>query len=420
MFRLPELFLALRHRNFQLYFSGQLISLVGTWMQSTAQAWLVYRLTHSPFLMGLVVFVGLFPAFVLGIWGGVIADRYNKHTMIITTQALEMIQAFLFAAFVLWGNITIWQIFVFVALLGTVHAFDMPLRQSFIVDLVDPDALPSAIALSSSVFNAARIVGPALAGILVAVTSEGYCFLINGVSYFAVLISLFQIKTKRHPHHRHAKNAFESLKEGLAYSYRTYHVRSIFWILTIAVLCGTPYLTFMPIFANDILHSGSRGLGILMGSAGIGAFLGAVSLGAQKEMRGVGKIIALAVCAFGIALVLFALSRNFLFSFAILFVIGFSMMAGMVSSNIMLQLLVPDHLRGRLMSIYATIIVGVVPIGSLLSGWSAKWIGAEKTTIAGGVLAVIAGCWFLFRLPAFKKGVRVTIEEYEKALPLVQ
>lgn len=420
MFRLPAVLLALRHRNFKLYFYGQLVSLVGTWMQSTAQAWLVYRLTRSPFLMGLVGFVGLFPSFVLGIWGGVVADRYDKHTMIITTQTLEMVQAFLFAACVLWGDITLAQIFVFAALLGTIHAFDMPLRQSFIVSLVSAEALPSAIALNSSIFNAARIVGPALAGILVSVTSEGYCFLINGFSFFAVIISLLLIKMRRQEQRRHKKNALDFLKDGLAYAWRTYHVRSIFWMLTAAVLCGTPYLTFMPIFANDILHSGSRGLGILMGGAGIGAFLGAVSLGGKRRIQGLGMIIAIAVCGFGIGLVLFALSRNFYFSFAILFILGFSMMAGMVSSNIMLQLLVPDHLRGRLMSIYSTIIVGVVPIGSLLSGWSAKLIGVEMTTAAGGILALAAGCWFFFRLPAFRKGIRITLDEYEKALPLVQ
>ncbi|HRZ87335.1 MAG TPA: MFS transporter [bacterium] len=418
--RTPGVLRALSYRNFSLYFSGQLVSLVGTWMQSTAQSWLVYRMTHSPFLMGLTVFIGLIPAFLIGVWGGVLADRYNKHTLIIITQTLEMLQAFVFAALVLSGHITIEWIFVLAALLGTIHAVDMPVRQSFIVDLASPEVMPSAIALNSSIFNAARIVGPALAGLFVAVANEGCCFLINGLSFFAVLLSLFLLKLRPHRRQKHLRSAFQQLRDGLSYAYRTPHVRSIFSILTIAVLSGTPYLTFMPIYANDILKSGPQGLGILMGGAGIGAFLGAIAIGGSKKTRYFGTTISLAVCGFGAGLVLFALSRSFAASFCILFTLGFSMMAGMVSSNILLQLLVPDHLRGRLMSIYSTIIVGVVPIGSLISGWAAKRWGVELTTVAGGVLSIFAGAWFQTQLHIFGDGMTATLAQHEKAMPVVQ
>jgi len=383
-------------------------------------SWLVYRMTHSPFLMGFTTFITLIPSFILGTLGGVIADRHNRHKLVLITQVLEMVQAFIFAYFILSGHITLPYIFLFAGLLGAIHAFDMPARQSFIVEIVPQSSLPSAIALNSSLFNAGRIIGPSLAGILIAFSSEGYCFLINGITYLFVVIALIKIRTKKKKTVKHATTHFESLLEGLRYAFGTPHTRWVLILLSVSVFCGTPYLTFMPIYANDILHRGAEGLGILMGVSGIGAFLGGIFLGGKKGVRGLATLIGISISGFGVSMMLFAYATHFIVSCIFIFSIGFCMLAGLVSSNLLLQLHVPDKLRGRLMSIYATTIVGIMPIGSLLSGIVARYVGVEIVTFIGGLFAAIAGICFLLKAPKGAQDIPITLEEYEEAIGMEQ
>jgi MFS family permease len=394
---LPVALRALKHRNFQLFFGGQLISLIGTWMQSVAQSWLVYRLTKSSLLLGFVGFASQFPVFLASPLGGMVADRYNRQRVIIGTQVASMTLALVLAVLTLANRITISEIFVLAVLLGIVNAFDIPGRQSFLVEMVGKGDLINAIALNSSMFNGARIVGPAIAGILVARIGEGWCFFANGVSYIAVIIGLFMMRVPQRAQVPGGP-ALAHVIEGFRFVAHTVPIRAILLLLGLVSLVAMPYTVLMPIFADRILHGGARGLGILMGATGVGALLGAITLAARTGVRGLGRWVTLACAGFAVTLIAFSSSRNFWLSTALLVPVGFCMMLQMSSSNTLIQSMVPDHLRGRVMSVYSMMFMGMAPFGALLGGALADRVGASVTVIIGAVACLGGAAIFGMRL----------------------
>jgi MFS family permease len=399
---LPATLRALRHRNFQLFFAGQLISLIGTWMQNVAQAWLVYRLTGSSVLLGAIGFAGQIPVFLLAPAGGIVADRYSRRVVVIGTQTASMLLAFALAWLTLAGRVEIWQIFVLSAGLGAVNAFDIPARQAFIVDMVGKPDLMNAIALNSSMFNASRIIGPAVAGILVATIGEGWCFFANGVSYIAVIAGLIAMSVQRHESVAQPGSPVAKIIEGFRFVIQNPPVHALLALLGVVSLTGMPYAVLMPIFAAKILHGGAAALGWLMGISGIGALCGALLLASRRTLRGLSVWVAMSATAFGAGLIVFSFSRVFWLSAAILIPVGFSMMIEMGSSNTLIQSMVPDHLRGRVMSVYSMMFMGMAPIGSLLAGAAADKLGAPWTVAAGGIICMSAAGLFSFHLPRLR------------------
>ncbi len=392
---------ALRHRNFQLFFGGQLISLVGTWMQTVAQAWLVYRLTNSALLLGSVGFASQFPVFLVAPFGGITADRVNRQRLVIATQTASLILAGILAALTLTGRVHVWHIFVLAGLLGVVNAFDIPARQSFLVDMVGKEDLMNAIALNSSMFNGARVIGPAIAGILVARIGEGWCFAANSLSYIAVIVGLLLMRVHCAP--RSSKHSpIEDIIDGFRWVNRTKVIRALLLLLGLVSLVGMPYTVLMPIFADKILHGGARGLGILMGATGVGALFGALTLAAKTGVHGLGRWVAFACGSFGVSLFLFSFSTHFWLSVALLLPAGYSMMLQMACSNTLVQTMVPDHLRGRVMSVYSMMFMGMAPFGAFFGGALAHRIGAPITVAVGGVACVIGAIWFGRALPTMR------------------
>jgi len=406
---------SLRHRNFQLFFGGQLISLTGTWMQSVAQAWLVYRLTGSATLLGVVGFSSQFPVFLLAPVGGAFADRRNRHRILVATQTAAMILAFVLAALTLTHRVQVVHVFLLAALLGLVNAFDIPTRQAFVVEMVGRDDLTNAIALNSSMVNGARIVGPAIAGILVASIGEGWCFLLNGVSYIAVIAGLLMMQIARVAPLTPKASAIADILEGFQFVAGSPPVRALMLLLGLVSLTGMPYAVLMPVFADQILHRGSSGLGILMGASGFGAFLGAFSLAMRRGWRGLGTWVAYSSAGFGIALIAFGFSRWFTLSIVLLVPVGFSMMVEMASSNTLLQMMVPDELRGRVMAVYSMMFMGMAPIGALLAGSLAGRWGAPRTVAAGGAICAVGALIFRWRLPRLRSQARQLILALESA-----
>jgi MFS family permease len=398
---------ALRSRNFRLFFVGQSISLIGTWMQRIAVGWLVYRLTNSAFLLGVVGFAGQIPAFVLAPFAGVLADRWNRHRLLILTQILAMIQAFILAYLVLSGIIVIWEIIVLSLILGAVTSFDIPVRQSFLVEMIEEKAdLGNAIALNSSIVNGARLLGPTIAGLLIASVGEGMCFLINGLSYIAVIASLFLMKIGKRDVELHKPGAWHDLKEGFDYVYRFEPIRAIILLLALVSLMGMPYAVLMPVFARDILHGGPSALGFLMGSAGVGALAGALYLASRRGVLGLGKMIPIGAGMFGLGLTAFALSRSFFWSLTLLTATGFGQMIQLATSNTLLQTMADDDRRGRVMGFFTAAFVGIAPLGSLLAGGLASLIGAPWTLFIGGVACLIGAGLFARKLPQLREMVR--------------
>lgn len=410
--KIKDVLRALRHRNYKLFFSGQLISLIGTWMQSLAMGWLVYRLSNSAFMLGLVGFASQIPTFFISPFAGVYLDRWNKHTTIVITQTLSMVQALILAYLVLSGGIHIWHIVLLNIFIGMVNGFDIPARQSFIVEMIeDRDDLGNAIALNSSMFNAARLIGPSIAGLMIAALGEGICFLLNGVSYIAVIISLLAMRINyvKHPHED--KHVLAGLKEGIKYAWQFIPIRSILLMIAILSLAGMPYTVLMPVFAREILKGGAHTLGFLVGAIGVGALSGALYLASRKTVRGLGKVIAIAAISFGSSLIIFSFSHNLIFSLAMLLATGMSMMVSMASCNTILQTIVDDKMRGRVMSYYTMAFMGMTPFGSLIYGGLASQIGAPITLIFGGMFCVLGGIMFAYRLPIFKKLIRPVYRE---------
>ncbi|MGD1103598.1 MAG: MFS transporter [Terriglobia bacterium] len=409
MSRLPVMFRALRHRNYRLFFCGQIISLIGTWMQSIAQAWLVYRLTKSSLLLGLVGFSGQIPVFLFAPLGGLLADRYSRYRTVIATQTAAMLLAFILAALTLLGHIQVWEVMLVAALLGVVNAFDIPARQAFIIEMVVPEDLINAIALNSAMFNGARILGPAIAGITVAAIGEGWCFFSNGVSYIAVIVCLLlMIVTPRDRSGRRA-SGLESVLEGFRFVVHTGPIRALLLLLGLVSLTGMPYAVLMPIFADKILHSDARGLGLLMGSTGVGALIATLVMASRREVRGLGRWIRYASTGFGSSLILFSFSRSLPLSIALLLPAGFCMLIQMASSNTLIQTMVPDDLRGRVMSVYSMMFMGMAPFGALLAGAIAHRLGAPLTVAIGGAVCIAGSLVFGSKWPAMRGEARQLI-----------
>jgi MFS family permease len=392
---------ALRHRNFQLFFSGQLISLTGTWMQSVAQAWLVYSMTKSALLLGTVGFASQIPVFLVAPFGGITADRVNRQRLVIATQTCSMILAGILAWLKLSGRVHVWHIFLLAGLLGVVNAFDIPGRQAFLIDMVGKEDLMNAIALNSSMFNGARVVGPAVAGILVARIGEGWCFAANAISYIAVLIGLLLMKVRSVPRISN-RSPIEDIIEGFRWVNRTKIIRSLLFLIGLVSLVGMPYTVLMPVFADKILHGGARGLGILMGATGVGALFGALTLAAKTGIKGLGRWVTITCATLGISLFLFSFSTSFWLSAALLLPCGYSMMLQMACSNTLIQTIVPDHLRGRVMSLYSMMFMGMAPFGAFFGGALANRIDAPMTVAVGGIACVLGAIWFGRALPELR------------------
>jgi MFS family permease len=401
--RVRETLRALRHRNYRIYFFCMLVSFTGTWMQTVAQSWLVYRLTGSPWLLGLVGFVGQAPVMFLGPLGGVVADRHRRQRIIILTQAISMCQALALGWLTLSSLVSVGWVVALASLLGLINAFDMPARQSFMVDLVGKDDLMNAIALNSSMINGARIVGPAVAGVLVAWLGEGMCFLLNGLSFVFIIAGLLALRVEAAQSERAEGSALANLKEGFDYVKGTRPVRALLLVVSTVSLFGLPYIVLMPIFADQILHGGPEALGMMMGAVGLGAMAGALTLAARREARGLGRVVSVCVAAFSVMLVLFSISRNLIVSSLLLIPTGFSVMLQLSASNTLLQMMVPDHLRGRMMSFYSASLIGTVPFGNLLAGAVAARIGAPQTLALGGAVCFAIAVAFSRALPALKE-----------------
>ncbi|MDI6809509.1 MAG: MFS transporter [Candidatus Eisenbacteria bacterium] len=384
--RPADTFSALKHRNFRLFWSGQLLSLVGTWMQSVAQAWLVFRLTKSPLLLGTVGFAASFPVLLLSLPAGVIADRYEKRKILVATQASFMIVALTIAALVFSNRVQVWHVIILALITGIVNAFDAPTRQSFVAEIAGKDDLLNAIALNSTSFNAARVVGPAIAGLLVAVAGEGGCFLINGLSYIPIITTLRLVKTPFRGANSGDMNLMNDLLEGLRYLRKNREFTGIVSIVAAASLLGMPYLMLMPVFAKDVLHKGASGFGFLMSSTGLGAFLGALGLASLRAGKRRGAIFVVGALAFPVLIFIFSFSENYLLSALLLFGIGWAMVSQTVVGNTLIQGTVNHELRGRVMSVYTLVFMGMMPIGSLQAGWLAEHLGAPSALAIGGAI----------------------------------
>jgi MFS family permease len=402
------MFRALRYRNYRLFFSGQIISLSGTWMQSVAQSWLVYRLTGSSLLLGLVGFAGQIPVFLLASIGGIVADRRSRYRIVIATQTSAMLLAFILSGLTLLSHIKVWEIMVVASCLGVVNAFDIPARQAFIVEMVNPQDLINAIALNSAMVNGARILGPAIAGITVAAIGEGWCFFANGVSYIAVIVGLLLMIVTPRPRLNHP-SGLHSLVEGFRWVARTGPIRNLLLLLGLVSLTGMPYVVLMPIFADRILHAGARGLGLLMGATGVGALVGTMALALRQGVRGLGRWVMLAAMGFGVSLMLFSLSHRFWLSVFLIMPAGFAMILQMASTNTLIQTMVPDALRGRVMAVYSMMFMGMAPFGALLSGAIAQHVGAPLTVALGGVVSLVGGAAFALTWPGMRGEARQLI-----------
>ena len=398
---------ALGSRNYRLFFSGQLVSLIGTWMTRVATSWLVYRLTHSAFLLGFTSFAGQVPIFFLTPFAGVWVDRWDRHRTLVVTQILSMLQSFALAILTLSGVIQIWEVILLVLFQGAVNAFDTPARQAFVVEMIERrEDLGNAIALNSSMVNGARLIGPAIAGVLIAAVGEGYCFLGDGISYLAVIASLLAMRNLRvAPRTAHSRLTSE-LVEGWRYVRESVPIRSVLLLLSLVSLVGMPYTVLMPIFAGKILGGGPHTLGFLMASTGVGALAGAITLAMRPSVLGLGRIIIWSSSLFGAALIAFGLSRFLWLSLLTVAAAGFGMMRHMASSNTILQTIVEEDKRGRVMAYYSMAFQGIGPFGSLAAGAIAAKVGAPWTIVGGGVLCLGGAAWFAHELPVVRRAIR--------------
>jgi len=398
---------ALGHRNYRLYFIGQGVSLIGTWMQQVAAAWLVFELTHSSWWLGVVNFAGQMPAFFVAPFAGVLVDRWNRHRLLILTQTLMMLQAFALAALALTHVIHVWHLLALSALLGLVNAFDMTGRQAFLTQIVARrEDLANAIALNSSMVNGTRLVGPALAGVVLAGAGAGVCFLVNGISYLAVLAALLAMCVTQAERKAPHPPLVQGLREGFAYAFGFPPIRALLLLLAAASLMGFSYAVLLPVFATDVLHGGARMLGVLTAASGVGALLAAMWLAARKTVLGLGRVIAVAPAAAGLGLIAFSFSQWWWLSAPLLSVTGFALMAQMASSNTILQTIVDEDKRGRVMSLYTMAFLGMSPLGSLLIGWLADVLGAPAALLISGVSCVLASLAFAPYLPSLRARVR--------------
>jgi MFS family permease len=408
----PHAWRALGHRNFRLFFGGQSISLIGTWMTRIATSWLVYRLTGSALLLGTVSFAGQIPTFIFAPFAGVWIDRLNRRKLLVWTQTASMVQSLALAALTLSHHITIPLILFLSVTQGIINAFDMPGRQSFMVQMVEDRAdLGNAIAINSSMVNIARLIGPSLAGMLIAATSEGWCFLIDGISYIAVIASLLAMRINVPQVLKTATSMAHELHEGWTYVWQFLPIRNILLLFAVVSLMGMPFVVLMPIFAARVLHGGPHTLGFLMGAMGVGALASALSLAARKTVRGLIRIIPVSAVVFAIGLIGFGLSHWFWLSIVAVLIAGMGMMQGMAASNTIIQTLVTEDKRGRVMSFYTMAFMGMAPFGSLLAGSLASAIGAPIAVIVTGTVVLLGAAWFFTRLPAIRRVIRPIYRE---------
>jgi MFS family permease len=399
---------ALKYRNYRLFFGGQVVSLIGTWITTTATNWLVYRLTGSALLLGVVGFAGQFPAFVAGPFAGIFVDRWNRHRLLVATQTISMLQSFALAALVLSNHITLGAIIALSVVQGLVNAFDMPGRQAFLLTMVENRAdLGNAIALNSSMVNLARLLGPSIAGAVIAATNEGWCFLIDGFSYVAVIVALLRMRIVAPPGVPVVvRSALHQFKEGFTYALGFRPIRSIILLLGLVSLVGVPYSVLMPVFAATVFQGGPHTLGLLMTASGSGALLGALWLAQRKSVVGLGRVIPTASALFGVGLISFSFMRVLWLALPCLTIAGFGFMVQMASSNTVIQTIVDDEKRGRVMSFYMMAFLGTAPFGSLMAGFLSQRIGAAHTLIIGGACCIAGAIWFARSLPALRAVVR--------------
>jgi len=392
---------ALGHRNFKLFFFGQSISLIGTWMTRLATSWLVYRLTHSALLLGVVSFSGQILSFALGPWAGVWVERLDRRKLLLWTQSAAAVQSLAMAALTLAHVITLSEIIALAGLQGLINAFDMPGRQSFLVQMVeDRQDLSNAIAINSSMANGARLVGPAIAGLVIAAVGEGWCFLVDGVSYFAVIASLLLMRVTPLDIRRHASSMREQVREGWDYVRRFRPIRTILLLFALMSLMGYPYAVLLPVFAGQVLHGGPHTLGWLTGASGIGALVSALSLTLRKSVLGLPRMLQFATAMLGAALILFGLSQTLWLSLVLMIFVGFGLMQSATVSNTIIQSLVAEDKRARVMSYYTMAFFGAAPFGSLLAGTLAHRVGAPHTVIVTGACCLAGSLWFtLVELP---------------------
>jgi MFS family permease len=399
---------SLSHRNYQLFFSGQSISLIGTWMTRIATSWLVYRLTGSALLLGVVGFAGQIPSFLLAPFAGVLVDRWDRHRLLVWTQVLALLQSLALAVLALTRVINIWHVIWLSVFQGLINAFDMPARQAFLIEMIEKrEDLPNAIALNSSMVNAARLLGPSIGGVIIAAVGEGWCFMIDALSYGAVIASLLAMNVKPRILKRVSEaNVIEQLREGWRYASRFAPIRKVLLLLALVSLVGMPYTVLMPVFANEILHGGPNTLGLLMAASGVGALVGAMFLAARRSVLGLGKYIPLMAGLFGAGLVSFSFSRVVWLSLLLMVLTGLGFMVQMAASNTVLQTIVEEDKRGRVMSFYTMAFMGTAPFGSLLAGSVADRIGAPHTLLISGLGCIAGSLWFALSLPALRREVR--------------
>jgi MFS family permease len=401
------LFRSLKHRNFRLFLMGQSISLTGTWMQMTAVAWLVWRLSHSALLLGLVGFAGRIPTFVMAPFAGVLVDRVDRHRLVILTQVLSMAQALILAGLMYSGRLAIWHVIALSFLLGFINALDVPARQSFLVQMLDRrEDLTNAIALNSSMVNGARLIGPSIAGLLIAGAGEALCFLLNGLSYIAVIAGLLLMRVQPNARVGRQTAVLENLREGFRYAFGFPPIRSLLLLLALVSLTGASYTQLLPIFAEQILHGDARTQGFLVSAAAVGALAGALYLAGRRSVRGLEWVIAWAPAVFGAGLIALGLSTRLWLTLLVMPVIGIGLMVLMASTNTVLQTIVDDDKRGRVMSFYSMAFMGMVPLGSLLAGILAHFIGAPLMVILGGTCCIAGSIGFVRRLPALREIVQ--------------
>ena len=401
------IFSSLHSRNYRLYFTGQSVSLIGTWMQNIALSWLVYRLTGSVFLLGLIGFTSQIPTFVLAPFTGVLTDRYNRLTIMILTQVFFMLQALTIALLVLFNLVEVWHIIALSLVFGIITAFDAPARQSLVVDLIDkPEDLGNAIALNSAIFNGGRLIGPAIAGITIALVGEGICFLINAISFVAVITALLHIKIPVKQAILHRVKFKKSFSEGFHYTFQSVPIRTLILLLANLSLVGLSFVVLLPAYAKEVLHGNSDTLGYLMSAMGAGALIGAFYMASRKSVLGLGKIIPRSVGLLGLSIVLASFSGKLPFSLIVLFFAGLSMILSLSSINTMLQTIADEDKRGRVMSFYAMALMGTSPIGNLLAGSIASGIGIPQTLLIGGTITIASGIWFRLNLQSLRKFIR--------------
>jgi MFS family permease len=397
----------LRYRNYRLFFGGQIVSLLGTWITTTATNWLVYRLTGSAWLLGVVGFAGQIPSFLFGPFAGLIVDRHNRHRLLVLTQTISMLQSFALAALTLTGRISIRAVILLSIVQGVVNAFDMPARQSFLIAMIEKrEDLGNAIALNSSMVNAARLIGPTLAGLIIAAAGEGWCFLLDGVSYLAVIAALMRMRGIREEIRRTTGGALRQFREGLHSAFGFAPIRAIMLLLELVSLVGVPYTVLMPVFATTVFHGGAHTLGFLMTATGCGALTGALWLAARTSVLGLGRLIPIATALFGTGLIAFSFAHVWWLALPCLAVAGFGFMVQMAASNTVIQTIVDDRARGRVMSFYMMAFLGTAPFGSLIAGALSSRLGAPHTLLIGGLCCLLGALLFARELPAIRAAVR--------------